>query len=266
MDCDNMILQLKDITLSFTNTPSEVFNLLNGVNLSVKQGEIMALVGGNGTGKTTLFNIISGFQENFGGDVIFNGKRLNGIPAYRISMMGIGRLFQGRQLMGDLTLMENMKIASDDKTGEVPFEPFLFPRKIARKEREKEEKAVSILKRLFGENNKYLGMLNNKASAFSYGEQRLIAITRLLMGNDRLLLLDEPTAGVTPVYIETIKEIIRKMVHDEGLTVLLIEHNMHFVRELADTCAYLDEGMIAKVGPAGVVLDNEEVRNSYLGL
>lgn len=261
-----MILQLKDIKLSFTNTRSEVFNLLNGVNLDVKQGEIMALVGGNGTGKTTLFNIISGFQGKFDGDVIFDDKRLNGIPAHRISMMGIGRLFQGRQLMGDLTLMENMKIASDDKTGEMPFEPFLFPRKIARKEREKEEKAVSILKRLFGESNKYLGMLNIKASSFSYGEQRLIAIARLLMGNDRLLLLDEPTAGVNPVYIETIKDMIRKMVRNEGLTILLIEHNMHFVRELADTCAYLDEGTIDKVGPAAVVLDNKEVRNSYLGL
>lgn len=261
-----MILQLKDIKLSFTNTHSEVFNLLNGVNLDVKQGEIMALVGGNGTGKTTLFNIISGFQGKFDGDVIFDDKRLNGIPAHRISMMGIGRLFQGRQLMGDLTLMENMKIASDDKTGEMPFEPFLFPRKIARKEREKEEKAVSILKRLFGESNKYLGMLNIKASSFSYGEQRLIAIARLLMGNDRLLLLDEPTAGVNPVYIETIKDMIRKMVRNEGLTILLIEHNMHFVRELADTCAYLDEGTIDKVGPAAVVLDNKEVRNSYLGL
>lgn len=261
-----MILQLKDIKLSFTNTRSEVFNLLNGVNLDVKQGEIVALVGGNGTGKTTLFNIISGFQGKFDGDVIFDDKRLNGIPAHRISMMGIGRLFQGRQLMGDLTLMENMKIASDDKTGEMPFEPFLFPRKIARKEREKEEKAVSILKRLFGESNKYLGMLNIKASSFSYGEQRLIAIARLLMGNDRLLLLDEPTAGVNPVYIETIKDMIRKMVRNEGLTILLIEHNMHFVRELADTCAYLDEGTIDKVGPAAVVLDNKEVRNSYLGL
>lgn len=261
-----MILQLKDITLSFTNTRSEVFNLLNGVNLSVRQGEIMALVGGNGTGKTTLFNIISGFQDNFRGEVVFDGKRLNGISAHRISLMGIGRLFQGRQLMGDLTLMENMKIASDDKTGEMPFESLLFPRKIARKEREKEERAVSILKSLFGEDNKYLNMLDNKASAFSYGEQRLIAIARLLMGNDKLLLLDEPTAGVNPVYIETIKEIIRKMVRDEGLTILLIEHNMHFVRELADTCAYLDEGVIAKVGPASVVLDNKEVRNSYLGL
>lgn len=261
-----MILQLKDIKLSFTNARSEVFNLLNGVNLAVEAGKITALVGGNGTGKTTLFNIISGFQDNYKGEVLFEGKRLNGIPAYKISLMGIGRLFQGRQLMGDLTLMENMKIASDDSLGEMPFTSVFFPGRVNRMEQKKEEQAVSILKRLFGENNKYLSMLGHKASGFSYGEQRLIAIARLLMGNDKLLLLDEPTAGVNPVYIKTIRSIIRKMVDEEGLTVLLIEHNMHFVRELADRCAYLDDGIIEKIGTTAEVLDDKEVRNSYLGL
>ena len=109
-------------------------------------------------------------------------------------------------------------------------------------------------------------MLDKKASELSYGEQRLIAIARLLMGNNKLLLLDEPTSGVNPVYIETIKGIIRKMVTENGLTVLLIEHNMHFVRDIADFCAYLDDGKIEKIGTAEVVLDDKEVRSSYLGL
>lgn len=261
-----MILQLKDIRISFTNARSEVFNLLNGVNLEVPEGKITALVGGNGTGKSTLFNIISGFQTEFEGEVLMEGKRLNRIPAHVISLMGIGRLFQGRQLMGDLTLMENMKIASDDKTGEFPFDALLCSKKIAMSENAKEEKAISILKRLFGEDNKYLSMLNHKASGLSYGEQRLIALACLLMGNDRLLLLDEPTAGVNPVHIDTIGEIIRKMVAEDGLTVLLIEHNMHFVRKIADYCAYLDDGIIAKTGLVNEVLDDKEVRNSYLGI
>lgn len=261
-----MILQLKDIRISFTNARSEVFNLLNGVNLEIPEGRITALVGGNGTGKSTLFNIISGFQKDFEGEVLMEGKRLNRIPAHKISLMGIGRLFQGRQLMGDLTLMENMKIASDDKTGEFPFDALFRFKKIAASEKAKAEKAVAILKRLFGEDNKYLSMLDKKASGFSYGEQRLIALASLLMGNDRLLLLDEPTAGVNPVYIDTIGEIIRKMVAEDGLTVLLIEHNMHFVRKIADYCAYLDDGIIAKTGLVNEVLDDKEVRNSYLGI
>ena len=141
-----------------------------------------------------------------------------------------------------------------------------FRSRILSKERAKEEKAISILKRLFGEDNKYLSMLNRKASEFSYGEQRLIALASLLMGNDRLLLLDEPTAGVNPVYIEKIGEIIRRMVSEDGLTVLLIEHNMHFVRSIADCCAYLNDGLITKTGTVYEVLDDKEVRNSYLGV
>ena len=88
----------------------------------------------------------------------------------------------------------------------------------------------------------------------------------LLMGGDRLLLLDEPTSGVNPIYIDTIESITREMKEQEGLTVLLIEHNMHFVRKVADVCAYLDEGVIAKVGSTAEVLDDKNVRNSYLGI
>ena len=251
--------------MSFTNAQKETFDLLRGVNLTVEEGKITALVGGNGTGKTTLFNIISGFEKNYSGDVVFESNNLNRFPAHKISLMGIGRLFQDGQLMAGLSLMENMKMASDDKTGEMPFSSLLFRGKTSKAEQAKEQRAKEILTRIFGEENKYLNMLDNDASAFSYGEQRLLSLARLLMGGDRLLLLDEPTSGVNPVYIDTIEKIIREMVN-EGLTVLLIEHNMHFVRRIADTCAYLDDGVIGKVGPTAEVLDDKNVRNSYLGL
>ncbi len=260
-----MILQLKDIHMSFTNAQNETFDLLRGVNLTVEEGKITALVGGNGTGKTTLFNIISGFERDYTGDVLFEGNNFNRISAHRISLMGIGRLFQDGQLLPGLTLMENLKMASDNETGEMPFSSLVRPKKWKEAEKVKEEQAKNILKRIFGEDCKYLQMLNDDASAFSYGEQRLLSLARLLMGGDRLLLLDEPTSGVNPVYIDTIEKIIREMT-TEGLTVLLIEHNMHFVRKVADTCAYLDDGVIAKIGPTAEVLDDKNVRNSYLGL
>lgn len=260
-----MILQLKDIRLSFTDAHNETLELLRGINLSVEEGRITALVGGNGAGKTTLFNIISGFQKNYSGDVIFEGHSFNRLPAHQISLMGIGRLFQGGQLLPGLTLMENMKLASDDRTGELPFSSLLRPRKCREAEARKEAQAKEIIASIFGADCKYMQMLDQDASAFSYGEQRLLSLARLLMGGDRLLLLDEPTSGVNPVYIETIEQILREMV-SEGLTVLLIEHNMHFVRRVADTCAYLDDGIIAKVGPTAEVLDDKNVRNSYLGL
>lgn len=251
--------------MSFTNAQNETFQLLRGVNLAVEKGKITALVGGNGTGKTTLFNIISGFEKDYTGDVIFEDINFNKIPAHRISLMGIGRLFQDGQLLSGLTLMENMKMASDDKTGEWPFSSLIRPKQWKDAEAKKELLAKDILKRIFGEDCKYLNMLNDDASAFSYGEQRLLSLARLLMGGDRLLLLDEPTSGVNPVYIDTIEKIIREMVA-EGLTVLLIEHNMHFVRKVADICAYLDDGIIEKIGSTAEVLDDKNVRNSYLGL
>lgn len=261
-----MFLEIKDIKLSFTNAHKETFNLLNGVNLEVEAGKITALVGGNGTGKTTLFNIICGFQKGYKGDVLFEGRNLNKFSPHRISLMGIGRLFQGGQLLDGLSLIDNMKMASDDKIGELPFQSLIRPKQVRAREAAKEEQAKAVLSRIFGTDCKYLQMLDHNASSFSYGEQRLLSLARLLMGNDRLLLLDEPTSGVNPVYIETIEKIIREMVEKEGITVLLIEHNMQFVRRVADVCAYLDEGQITKVGTTAEVLDDKSVRNSYLGL
>lgn len=261
-----MILQLKDIHISFTNAHNETFELLRGVNLDVEKGKITALVGGNGTGKTTLFNIISGFEKNYTGDVLFEGNNLNKKSAHQISLMGIGRLFQNGQIMGGLTLMENMKLASSDSTGEIPFSSLIYPKRWKEAEARKELLAREILIRIFGEGNKYLDMLNDDASTFSYGEQRILSLCCLLMGGNRLLLLDEPTSGVNPHYIEVIEQIIREMKEAEKLTVLLIEHNMHFVRKVADVCAYLDEGRIVKVGSTDEVLDDKNVRDSYLGL
>jgi branched-chain amino acid transport system ATP-binding protein len=252
--------------MSYANARKEVFNLLNGVDMAVEEGKVTALIGGNGAGKTTLFNIVSGFEKGFKGQVILEGNDISRLSAHKISQMGLGRLFQGRQLMDDLTLMENMKIASDDTTGENPFDCFFRRKKVAASEAAKEQQAIDILVRVFGEGNKYLKMLDHKASELSYGEQRLIAMARLLIGNDRLLLLDEPTSGVNPKYIDTFRTIIRDMVEKEGQTVLLIEHNMSFVRSVADHCHYLADGKIIKSGSTAEVLDDPVIRKDYLGL
>lgn len=261
-----MILQLKNINLSFEQQLKDAVRVLDGLDLDIAKGKITALVGGNGAGKTTLFNVISGFNRNFSGEIIFQNETIAKLSSYQIAQKGIGRMFQGKQLMPDLTLLENMKIASNDYSGELPFDYLFRKKKIDKIEAEKENQAVAILNKLFGENNKYVKMLDQKAGAFSYGEQRLIALARLLMSPNQLLLLDEPTAGVNPVYIETIKSIILKMVEEEGVSVLLIEHNMHFVQELADDCVFLNQGKIVWKGTAEEVLSNQSVKNSYLGL
>lgn len=261
-----MKLELQDIRLTFSNSRNGDFHLLQGVDLTVREGEITAIVGGNGTGKTTLFNIVSGFITDYQGRVLIDGKDVRALPTYKRAQAGIGRLFQGTQLMGNLTLMENMKIASQDNTGELPISPFLGWKKIQSHELQKEQRAVEIINSLFGNDSKYLSMLDQKASALSYGEQRLIGIARLLMGESKILLLDEPTSGVNPVYIKTITDIIRKLVEEQHMTVLLIEHNMNFVKSLATNCAYLDNGKIVQYGPTEQVLNDEGVKNSYLGV
>lgn len=259
-----MTLELKNIRMSYSNARDEVTYLLRGVDLNVEEGKVTALVGGNGTGKTTLFNIISGFEKGFQGSVLLDGKDITREPAHRIVRMGVGRLFQERQLMEDLTLLENLMIADDNLTGENPLDVFFRPRRVSAREAERKRKAVEVLTRVFGEGNTYLDRLDWRASEFSYGEQRLIALARLLMmGNVRLLLLDEPTSGVNPQYIDAIARLIRDMASRKGLSVLVIEHNLEFVRETADCCHYLSDGVFLKSGNPADVLNAPEVLRDY---
>ncbi len=261
-----MVLELNDIRMSYAGAGKEAIRLLDGVDLSVGKKTVTALIGGNGAGKTTLFNIISGFEKGFRGTVVFNGRDITRLSASSISRLGIGRLFQGRQLMGDLTLMENLLLGSFESTFEWPLASILARRRIRREEAGKRQKAIDLLSTLFGPENKYLGMLESKASELSYGEQRLMAITRLLMGENDLLLLDEPTSGINPKYIEVFRDVIRRIVEEGGRTVLMIEHNMSFVRSVADRCNYLADGRIIQSGTAADILDNPTIRQDYLGL
>lgn len=261
-----MILEVKDIKLSFAGSNhNETLNLLKGVSFGIKRGAITALIGGNGSGKTTLFNIISGFQRNFSGEVWFNGKKTSGLPAHKISRCGIGRLFQSKQLIGELSIMENMKLCSDNTTGEFPFQQLIFPKKVAQAEKQKEQRAIQILKALFGENNKYLDILDQKSASLSYGEQRLIALARLLMSDAQLLMLDEPSSGVNPQSFESIARAIKKMSTISGVTVLLIEHNLNFIRDLADDSLYLESGLIQFQGLTEEVLNNPLLKDRYIG-
>ena len=230
----------------------------------MEEGRVTALVGGNGAGKTTLFNIISGFEKGYLGKVLLDGRNIKHMTPSRIARMGVGRLFQGGQLLSGLTLLDNMKLASSDTTGESPFSTLFRSQSLKRSEQEKEKKAREVLFRLFGGGNKYVSQLDVEASEFSYGQQRLLSLASLMMGDKKLLLLDEPTSGVNPVFIDLIGSLIRQLRHD-GITILLIEHNMPFVSEIADTCAFLSDGTISMVGPTDEVLNNESVRKSYLG-
>lgn len=269
------ILSILDISLSFVpDTSNDVpLCILNGLSLHVPRGKITALVGGNGSGKTTLFNIISGFQQPNTGEVWLTQDgsapplRIDGYPPAKIPRLGIGRLFQDRQLFPTLSLLENFTVAAGEFTGEFPFSCIASSASLLRAEADREARARTILEKLFGLNNKYLDMLHAPGNAFSFGEQRLFSLARLLMPvNTRLLLLDEPTSGVNPSLCDTIADILPNLAHELGLSVLLIEHNMAFVRQIADYCAYLSEGKIVAFGTPDEILNMPEVHASYLGL
>lgn len=269
------ILNIRNVSLSFVpdakgETP---LSILDELSLNVPRGKITALIGGNGSGKTTLFNIISGFQKPSAGEVWLNSNdsalpvRIDGCPPAKIPSLGIGRLFQDRQLFPTLSLLENFTVAAGDFTGEFPFSCIASSTSLQHAEASREARARTILEKLFGSDNKYLSMLHSPGDAFSFGEQRLLSLARLFMPkNTSLLLLDEPTSGVNPTLCDTIATILPNLVRELGLSVLLIEHNMSFVRQIADYCAYLSEGKIVAFDTPEAILDMPEVHASYLGL
>ncbi len=261
-----MILELKDIKLSFTGKNDEALNLLKGVSFGIKAGMITALIGGNGSGKTTLFNIISGFQDGYKGEVFFKGKRISGLAPHKVAKLGIGRLFQSKQLVPELSIMDNMKLGSDNTAGEFPLYQLFLPYKVAQAEKEKEERAIRILKELFGAENKYLQQLDQPSGSLSFGEQRLIALARLLMSDASLLLLDEPSSGVNPESFKGIAQAIKKIVELSGATILLVEHNINFILDLADEALYLDSGIVQFHAPTQEVLNNPLLKDRYIGL
>ena len=270
------MLELKDIKIGFkegTGTKP----LLKGVNLSLDNGKIAALIGGNGTGKTTLLNIINGIEKTFQGTILYNGQDISRWPSYKIAETGVCRMFQGVQLSQDLTLLESLMVASNENPrDENPFLTLFRLRKIERSEKRKREQAIAALEYFFGKRpndcRKFLNKLNDRVGDFSYGEQRIIGFISLLMNSfpqynmPTLLLLDEPTSGVNMAHVETMKDIISDLVSTRNATVLFTEHNMEFVLGMADSCFFLDTtGEISMFGSPEKVLSDDKVRKNYLG-
>jgi ABC-type branched-subunit amino acid transport system ATPase component len=277
---NNFILRIDSVRKSFyrkiidirgKNT-EESFNIIDDLNLLVLQGKITALIGGNGAGKTTLFNIISGFIKADKGKIEFpvNGieKNIIMLKPHQIARLGIGigRMFQDNHVFQNMSVLDNMLVADGDHSGEIPFTSLLFWKKNKIIEKIRIEKAEKIFNELFGKNNSFWQMRYQPANTLSYGQQRLLSLARLLMGNYKLLLLDEPTSGINPQVISQIGEIIRFFVVSKGLSVFLIEHNMKFVSELADICCFMSNGRITESGTPGEVIGNVEVRKLYMGV
>jgi branched-chain amino acid transport system ATP-binding protein len=274
---NDAILEIEDVRKSFTRNiinvrgeeQDERFFIIDDLDMLVPRGKITALIGGNGAGKTTLFNAISGFTPIDSGRIIFHNNKpilINNLPSHKITRLGIGRLFQDDHIFPDLSVLDNMLLADSDSFGENPFASFFNPSINKIKETGKIEKAQNVFKSLFGEGNVFWKKRYDPANSLSYGQQRLLGLARLFMGDYALVLLDEPTAGVNPQVVNQIIQIIQRMVKENGLSVFLVEHNMEVVLRLADYCNFMSHGKIAVFGTPEDVIGNDEVRKTYMGI
>ena len=232
---------------------------VDAIDLNVEQGGVTAIIGPNGAGKTTLFHLISGFQTPNGGHIVFDGQDITGLPPDRIAAHGLIRTFQLVQLFRDLSAIENVKVGCHLRTRGGIVTALIRPKSARQTEAEVDATARELLA--------FVGLADHgalPASALTYGQQRLLEIARALAVRPKLLLLDEPAAGLNAEETKLLSATIRKIV-TQGTTVLLIEHDMTLVMNTADRVAVLDFGAKIAEGTPRSVRDDPAVIAAYLG-
>lgn len=249
------ILELKDVTKKFGGLTA-----VDGVNLKVEENQICALIGPNGAGKTTVFNMITGAYQVTSGDVIFNGESIRGKKPHQIVEKGIARTFQNIRLFKSATVLENVMTGFHCKTKTGMFNVIFNYRKCMQEEAECREKALEILRFLGLEDVKDL-----EARNIPYGHQRLLEIGRALATSPKLLLLDEPAAGMNSQEKKELVNTIRKIRDTYHLAVLLVEHDMELVMGISENITVINFGRPIACGTAEEIQNNNDVIEAYLG-
>jgi branched-chain amino acid transport system ATP-binding protein len=234
-----VLLELRDVNTFYGRS-----HILFDVSLSVEKGEVVALLGRNGAGKSTTFRTIIGLTAPSSGEVVFKGETVSGLRAFRICRKGIGFVPEDRRCFPDLTVRENLEVAARrEKEVAIPWTVGriyeLFPRL---QERER-----------------------NLGSQLSGGEQQMLTIARTLMTNPEVLLLDEPSEGLAPLVVALLAEMILQ-IRKEGVTVLLAEQNLHFCAKVSDRAFVIDKGSVKYQGTMKDLLANDEVKEKYLAV
>ena len=249
-----MLLSAKGLSKSFGG-----IRAVNNAYLEVPQGSITGLIGPNGAGKTTLFNLLSNFIRPDKGEVFLDGQPIHQLPPYQIALKGCVRTFQVARVLSRLTVLENMLLASPGQTGENFLKVWFQGAKIRQQEQENRAKALDILDSIgLGEK------AQDYAGALSGGQRKLLEIGRALMTEPKLILLDEPAAGVNPTLIAQISDHIIEW-NRQGITFLIIEHNMDVIMSLCHHVWVLAEGTNLADGIPSEIQKNERVLKAYLG-
>ncbi|CAJ0775166.1 High-affinity branched-chain amino acid transport ATP-binding protein LivF [Ralstonia condita] len=217
---------------------------VKGVDLEIREGELVTLIGANGAGKTTTMKAITGLQGWAGGDVQYLGKSIKGVPSYNLLKQGLAMVPEGRGVFARMTITENLQMGA-------------FTRK-------DEANIKADIERMFGIFPRLKERANQLAGTMSGGEQQMLAMARALMSQPKLLLLDEPSMGLSPIMVEKIFEVVRD-ISAQGVTVLLVEQNARLALQAAHRGYVMDSGLITMSGDAKQMLDDPKVRAAYLG-
>ena len=217
---------------------------VKGVDLEIREGELVTLIGANGAGKTTTMKAITGLQGWAAGDVQYLGKSIKGVPSYNLLKQGLAMVPEGRGVFARMTIVENLQMGAFTRDDEAQIK--------------------ADIDRMFGIFPRLKERANQLAGTMSGGEQQMLAMARALMSRPRLLLLDEPSMGLSPIMVEKIFEVVRD-ISAQGVTVLLVEQNARLALQAAHRGYVMDSGLITMSGDAKQMLDDPKVRAAYLG-
>jgi branched-chain amino acid transport system ATP-binding protein len=235
-----MILRVESLDLYYGDAQA-----LDGVSIDAAEGELIAIVGANGAGKSSLIRAIAGIERPRRGRVIFRGGDITGLPSYRICNLGIGQVAEGRQIFGSLTVQENLEVGA------------LLPRARPR--------MAATMREVFALFPRLEERRGQVAGTLSGGEQQMLAIGRCLMGRPELIMFDEPSLGLAPALVQELFRTIRAL-NEQGLSVLLVEQNVVASLKLAKRAYVLENGRIVMTGTGGELIADDRVRQAYLGV
>jgi ABC-type branched-subunit amino acid transport system ATPase component len=256
---DRALLELRDVDKAFGG-----LTVVSELELRVDQGEIVSLIGPNGAGKTTVFNLISGLYRPDGGEILLDGRNLVGLAPHEITKRGVARTFQTLRLFLNMTVKENVMAVQYGRTKATVVESIFRLPRARREEREMNRIAEERLA-FFGE--RLMGYRwDQPAFSLSYANRRRLEIARATATDPRILLLDEPAAGMNPVETREMTELIGRLREDGGYTILVIEHDMHVVEGISDRVVALDHGVKIAEGSFDAVATDPRVVEAYLGL